>query len=526
MYSAGHFRVLVLSVAVFLAGVGQSQAQNPQPQNKSQIDGPGSVHLRWGARPGVTRYRLQLSRDSSFADIVFDRVVPGNDYHIKDISPGRYFWRVASLTTKLGEFSSAAPIEVHPQAVPEAVIKSTRPAADANAAARPPARPFASPAASSIVPRGGWRAAVGDIAHPVAARLRSPEKLDLVGINSEGVVFGLDSASGIALWRTARGMPNATRVAAPLLVRSKSGVDNVVVLSGTTVTAIEGASGHQLWRATLPANAATGAVLNDNRTAEIFVIDDLRQRLFVLDAYNGNILSQLRLPNRVVGAPIPIVDQGARVMIAYESGHVEIRDAAGTVVRSGDAGSPATTPPLKVRGRSGDLILVGTRAGLTALTAEDLRPLGRIAINGDAPRGTLTAQDLDADGFPEVIMMTDRGRVVAVNGTDGKTLWEASLGNETETVAFVDVNGDQVLDVVVAGGQTFASVLSGRDGSVVWKDNEPPTFVGNHAGSLAPRSVIAVPHGSGVLLIAADPARTGLRAVEFPAPGIKTRLNR
>lgn len=517
MYCSGHLRALVLSGAVLLAGVGQSPAQNPQLQNNSRIDSPTVVHLRWGTRPGVTRYRLQLSRDSSFADIVFDRVVTGNDYQIKDLSPGKYFWRIAPLTTKLGEFSSAAPIEVRPQAAPSA-SQSTRPPNDSNAAVRPYARPAASP----IVARGGWRAAVGYIAHPVPARLLSPEKLDLVGINSEGVVFALDSASGIALWRTARGMPNAAGVAAPLVLRSKSGLDNVVVLSGTTVTAIEGASGRQLWRATLPANAATGSVLHDNRTAEILVIDDSRQRLFVLDAYNGSILSQIRLPNRVVGAPIPIIDQGLRVMIAYESGHVEIRDAAGRSVRSGDAGSPATTPPLKVRGRSGDLILVGTRAGLTALTAEDLRPLGLVAIKDDAPRGTLTAQDLDADGFPEVIMMTDRGRVVVVNGTDGKTLWEASLGNETEAVAFVDVNGDQVLDVVVAGGQTFASALSGRDGSVVWKDNEPPTFVGNHAGSLAPRSVIAVPYGSGALLIAGDPARTGLRAIEFS----KARLNR
>lgn len=514
MYRSVHLRVLVLSVAALLAGGGQSQAQDRQLQNNSQIDSPVSVHLRWGARPGVNRYRLQLSRDSSFADIVFDRVVTGNDYQISDLSPGRYFWRIAPLTAKLGGFSSAAPIEVRPQAAPESASQSRRSANDSAAAARP--------AASSIVVRGGWRAAVGDITHPVLARLRSPEKLDLVGINSEGVVFALDSASGIALWRTAGGMPKLTRVAAPLLMRSKSGVDNVVVLSGTSVTAIEGASGRQLWRATLPANAATGAVLNDNRTAEIFVIDYSLQRLFILDGRDGKGLSQIRLPNRVVGAPTPIIDQGARVMIAYESGHVEIRDAAGTVVRSGDAGSPATTPPLYVRGRSGDLILVGTRAGLTALTAEDLRPLGMVAIKNDAPRGTLTAQDLDADGFPEVIMMTDRGRVVAVNATDGKTLWEASLGNETEAVAFVDVNGDQVLDVLVAGGQTFASALSGRDGSVVWKDNEPPMFLGNHAGSPAPRSVLAVPYGSGALVIAGDPSRTGLRAIEFP----KARPNR
>jgi len=229
-----------------------------------------------------------------------------------------------------------------------------------------------------------------------------------------------------------------------------------------------------------------------------------------------------------VGAPVAMFAQGAaRVMFAYDSGQVEIRAASGAVVRSGDAGSAATTAPLYISGRRGDLILVGTRGGLTALTADELRPLGSFAMKDDAPRGILTAQDLDADGLPEVIMTTDHGRVAAVNATDGKPLWEASVGNapagnETDTVAFADVNGDQVLDVVMAGGQTFALALSGRDGSVVWKDSEPPTSVANHAPSLTPRAVIAVPYGSGALLIGGDPSRMELRAIEFPRGTVRS----
>jgi outer membrane protein assembly factor BamB len=145
-----------------------------------------------------------------------------------------------------------------------------------------------------------------------------------------------------------------------------------------------------------------------------------------------------------------------------------------------------------------------------------------VAIKGDAPRGTLAAADLDGDGSPEVIMMTDRGRVVAVSAADGKTLWEANVSNESETVAFADINGDQVLDVVMTGGQSFALALSGRDGSVVWQDNEPPALVANHSVSLARRSIVVMPFGSGALLIAGDPSRMALRAMEFP----KARPNR
>ncbi|HMG73865.1 MAG TPA: PQQ-binding-like beta-propeller repeat protein [Pyrinomonadaceae bacterium] len=510
MYCSGQFRVLLLTAAMLLPGTVFVLAQSAQSPDKTQADNT-EVHLRWGARPGVARYRLQLASDSAFADIVFDRVIAGNDYEIKDLFAGRYFWRVAPLTGKLGEFSSAGSIEVRKQTLVESLtpLQKTRPINDSSG----------TNTASLIIARGGWRAAVGDIAHPLLAHLRSPASLDLVGINSEGVMFALDASSGVALWSTGRGNFDSTRAAsgssAVLLARSRSGLDNLVVLAGVNVTAIEGVTGRELWRTTLPAAASSGTIVSDNRSAKILVVDNSSPRLFVLDANNGHLLNQVRLPHRVVGGPVTLLGQG-RVVFAYDTGQVEIRDFAGAVVRSGDAGSPATTAPLFIKDRRGDFILLGTRGGLTALAADELSPLGMVAIKDDAPRGALAAADLNGDGSPEVIMMTDRGRVIAVSGADGKILWEATVGNEGQSVAFADIDGDRVLDVVLAGGQSFALALSGRDGSVVWKDNEAPVVVANHSVALAPRSIVAMPYGSGALLIAADPARTGLRAVEFP----------
>jgi outer membrane protein assembly factor BamB len=517
MYCLSHLRPLLLTAAMFLPGPVTMLAQEAQSLNNSQTGGTEvnvPIHLHWDAPPGVSRYRLQLASDSSFADIVFDRAVVGNDYQVNELPPGKYFWRIAPLTNRLGEFSSARVIYVRqptppgPSAVQSPSLQNN--SSRAEVAARP------------IVTRGGWRAAVGDIAHPVLAHLRSAGNPDLVGINSDGVVFALDSASGIALWSTNRKTQtaNSPRVAAGssslLLLRSRSGLDNVVVMSGLVVTAIEGATGRELWRATLPAAASSGTVVSDGRSSEIFLIDNSLQRAVILDARDGNLVAQVRLPHRVVGAPVTLVggDDG-RVVLAYDNGQVEIRSVAGVVVRAGDAGSPATTAPLSIRGRRGDLILVGTRGGLTALTA-DLSALGMVAIKGDAPRGTLAAADLNGDGSPEVIMMTERGRVVAVSADDGKTLWEANVFNEGETVAFADVNGDRVLDVLMTGGPSFALAISGRDGSVVWKDNEVPALVANHSVSFAQRSLVVMPYGSGALLIAGDPSRTALRAMEFP----------
>jgi outer membrane protein assembly factor BamB len=510
MNCSAHLRVLVLTAIIILPGPTFVLAQNEQSQNSPQTDGTTTVHLRWGSRTGISRYRLQLARDVEFSDIVIDHVVNGNDYQISDLAPGKYFWRVAPVTTKLGEFSSVGNIEVLESAK---ALSNPRPINDSSRTKTGVAGP--------VLTRGGWRTAVGYIPRPLLANLRSPDRPDVVGINSEGVLFALDSISGIPLWslrgrkQNAHPAPDVPGVSVPLLLRSRSGLHNIVVLYGTVVEAIEGASGRQLWRVTLPTTISSGAVISDGRVSRILVVDSSRQRAFVVDASNGNIHTPIGLPHRVIGAPVPIIDQSARVMIAYDSGQVEVRSMAGAVIRSGDAGSPATTPPLFIKDRRGDLILVGTRAGLTALAADDLRPLGMLASKGDAPRGILAAQDLDGDGSPEVIMMTDRGRVVAVNAAEGKKLWETSVGNVGETVAFVDVDEDRVFDVIVAGDQNFALALSGRDGSVIWKDNQV-TLVENQSAEIAPRSIVAMPLGSGALVIGDDSSHTGLRAIEFP----------
>ena len=529
MYCSGHLRVLIFAYALSLGAIPAPalnarltnvQPSFAQPQQNTQTSIPTTITLHWAARPGVTHYRLQLASDRSFRDIVLDRLVAGHEYQIDDLAPGKYFWRIASMTTKRGEFSSAATIEVKAQT--ESVSKG-----DENLNSRPDRsvndpRRSKQPASNLVRAGGGWLAAVGEITHPVPAHLRSLDRFELIGVNGEGVLFALDATTGVAVWSRRLQRPGTMRSISAegrlFLLKSRSGLDNMIVLNGVNVTRIEGATGRDLWQMNLPAVANSGAVLNDQQGAEIFLVDNSLQRLFVLDGNDGNILAQVRLSHRVVGAPAGFVDQGlGRILLAFENGDVEVRGRGGALLRAGSAGSPATTPPLFVRGTRENLVLVGTRSGLTALSADDLRPLGRVAIDGDAQRGNLSAADLNGDGTVEVIMMTEHGRMVVVNATDGKTLWEAAGRSEGEAAAFADLDNDGVLDVLMAAGQTFALALSGRDGSIMWKDDESFVPVANHAPSIAPRTVIAMPFASGTLVIAADPSRTGLRAIEFSA---------
>ena len=459
---------------------------------------PTSVTLRWGARPGVSRYRLQLANDATFIDVVFDRVVSGHEYRLNDLPPGRYYWRVASLNAKRGEFSSAGVIEVRANG------ETQKPSATTPA--------VSNKANTTVTSRGGWYAGIGDVTSSIVAHLRGSNSSEIVAATTDGRIVALDATRGIALWtaRSAQRPPSALNT--QMTAIHARGGDNILVLTGNIAALIEGRTGRQLWRTTLPGNAVA-AIASGTRA---FVVDSSLKKLFVTDPNLGRVLSEVVLPRRAVGNPAVITYRGVRaVAVALDDGGLHVFDESGKLIIAANAGSPATTAPLMVRTPRGELVLVGTRSGLTALAAEDLRPLGRVTLKDDVPRGSLIAQDLDSDGRSEVVMFTERGRVVIVRSDEGRIVWEADAGR-AESAAFADVNGDRVLDLLLAGREGFAFALSGRDGSVVWKDERVSSVTANHAPGAAPRGTLAVPAVSGVLIIAADPNRTGLRAIEFP----------
>jgi len=157
------------------------------------------------------------------------------------------------------------------------------------------------------------------------------------------------------------------------------------------------------------------------------------------------------------------------------------------------------------------------------MSVPDLKVLGVIKAEDDSVRGSLAAADVDGDGSPEIAMVTKRGRVALINTSDGNVRWSAEGATDAASATFADVNGDGVLDVIVAGGSDFALGFSGRDGSLVMKVEE-----GGRAGAAQKtdgslRSLVVAPSlGGGGMLVGGDPARVGLRAVELPKGSVKT----
>lgn len=497
--------IVLLVLTVWLPSLAQRQSTGPQQKSE--------LHLRWEGTPDVNRYRLQISRDAQFTDLIFDRAIEGREYVVKGLPLGSYYWRVAPAADETGVYSEPRTIDIPPKTQTNTNTR-TGTASTSSGGRR--------------TSRVGWAAATGEVTRPLSLRLRNQSQPDVLGVNSDGMVYALDATNGVALW-TARFRPDAKRgeptgnggaaVFQPVAFNSADGLENVVVAYDGGVRAIEGATGRQLWRAPLPGRAASAAVgdLDGNGTMELAVFEDNPAGLAILDAGNGRLLAQARMDAQAVGGPAAFSSQmESGLLLALADGTLDVRNAKGERVRSTKLDVKFTTPPLIVPTAQKMLAMVGTDHGLVAIELATLKPLWRVATEGDPPRGQLTAADLDNDGAPDVVLITRRGRTVAVNTANGKIKWYTNLPTRAATATLTDLNGDGSTDVLIASDAGGAIGHDGRNGALIFGSDKSGTGQAPTAeGQTLQTCAYLNNSGSGAtapLVVCNDPASGGLRA--------------
>ncbi|HEX8493231.1 MAG TPA: PQQ-binding-like beta-propeller repeat protein [Pyrinomonadaceae bacterium] len=481
--------------------------------------------MSWERAPGINRYRLQVSKDEQFTDLVFDSAIEGLEYIVSDLPPGSYLWRVAPAAAETGTFSKPQKVEIKSASKVESRAGST-----ATATAGGTRTSSVTPA-SNIV----WFTATGNIPRPVAFYLRDQSVPDIVGVNSEGMVYALDGTNGVSLW-SSRFRPNAKRDEPtgnggaqpfqPVAFGASGGLENVLVAVEGGVWAREGATGKVLWRATLPGRAASAVVgdLNGDGTMEVAVFQDNPTGLSILDASTGKTLAQTNLDSALMGAPAAFASKTEPgLLLALAGGTLDVRNAKGERVRSTKLDVQFTTPPLIVEAQQGTLAMLGTDRGLIAVDVNTLKPLWRVATEGDAPRGQLAAADMDNDGSPEVVMITRRGRTVVVNTANGKIKWYANIPNRAGTVTVTDLNKDGAPDVFIAADSSSMTGHDGRSGALIFGDEKGTiNTTGNAEDQGATYQTCAyigsrTGNASAPLVVCNDPEGRGLRAVGAPS---------
>jgi outer membrane protein assembly factor BamB len=498
--------LVALSLPLFARAQPAASTQKPNAADQA----PVSLKLKWAARPRVRRYRLQVALDEKFTDIVFDRAVVGLEQEVTGLQPGKYYWRVAPATPETGRYSAPALVEATPP-VP------VKPVVPVLTVMRPPANV-------------GWQAVIGAVARPFAARLRGGNNFDLIALNSDGAVYALDGTDGSALWtarlrgkspggetKEKKGGNIFTPLVSPASAESRS---VVVVAAVDGVRGLDGETGRELWRTPLEGRLAGGTLAQmqgETGAAEFAVATVNPDMLYVLDGMKGSVVSRAKLSGEILGVPIPFTHGDLRgIAYALDNRQLDIRRRNGEMVRSIKFDVPFTTPPLVLATPRGTLVVIGTEHGLLFFEGSELKPLGRITTEKDAPRGRLTAADLDNDGSLEIAMVTQNGRV-AVISTAGKVNWAAEGATDAYMATFANLNNDGVLDVVAASGASFALGFSGRDGTVLWRADENPNAPAPGADGVL-RTLTGSFSSTGVpLLVGGDANRSAVRAVGLPA---------
>lgn len=552
----------------------QSESSTAQDQEANPTTAGVGTLIRWRARPGVERYRLQLALDNAFNDIVFDRAVIGNSYQVTELPQGRYYWRIAPATTETEAYTVVGVVVIaganeREVATNDNASNTSTASVDPGATPTPRPSPTASPSPSasplaimetrtasnllSPPPNTGWQTAIGESISLDLTNINSTSAL--IATNADGAVYFLDATRGVARWVSGfnpeqrRGETidreqvgtfapvyvaamGETATAEQITTSTSAAVSNgdgVLVKFTNGVRLVDASSGREVWRTRLEGNARGAAAATANAT-KLMVATRNPDRLYFINRRTGRIERQQDLDSPLVGAPLTLVNSiGTEFLIGTQNGLLAFYDSSTTEpTRSVKLDARITTAPLSVASASGARLLVGTERGLIALQAADLSPVWRIATEGEPPTGVLAKADLERDGVEEVVFITTRGRAAAVDVERGVIKWVAEGAGDAMGAAFADLDNDGVLDVIVGARDTFAIGYSGRDGKPVWSTQDVARAVSTtqtdataRASSASGRKFIVVDlpvaggAGNSLFLVGADSQRTSLRAIRL-----------
>ena len=544
--------VAVLASTVYAATPSQdADASLPSIRIQQSASTTEGVLIRWRAREGVRRYRLQLALDNNFNDIVFDRATETNTYRVTELPPGKYYWRVAPATTETESYTTIGVITVAPPT-------ETRPAsAEANAAQPATATSTASAPLFAIAKNAGWHAAIGQVVSLDLipdSNSTTNRSTNILASDSAGTIFAFDLVRGGSLWiarfdplQKIGGSVDRARIGSftPLVLDKEGTANRVLVRFADGVRLLDASNGGEVWRASLGGVPTAGARIgaSSNGGASLLVTTASPNRIYFIDETTGRITREQNLEAEAIGAPV-VFDENSRtqILVAHESSL--------TIYSNSDQGTPRTlkldtrltTPPHVLDARTNARLLFGTERGLVALRLPELLPAWRIATDSDAPRGSLASRDLDADGTAEAVMITRSGRVALVDAARGAIKWVAEGATDACAATFADLDRDGITDVIAAGGDAFANAYSGRDGKVILRDEEEaaPTIRASansaspvntgQAGTLRSLAVVNIGGTSGgganagsTLLIGADGRGVGLRAVRLSRAALSSK---
>ena len=328
--------------------------------------------------------------------------------------------------------------------------------------------------------------AIGSSSSPVAVDLNDDGVLDIVlgGGGKEftettsGVV-ALDGKDGHLLWSR----PGRNQFVGSAIVRDITGDGTPDIFIGgrsAQFLALDGRTGVPIWE--YQPDADTTDYLNDTTILNFFTPQWIADQdgdgnPDILTAYGGFVRAAAGDTARPVGYLMVLSAATGRTLA-----RAPMPDGKETYVS-----------PLVVDFGRGNEVVYGTggenisgtlyRIPLRQVMENDLRKSVRLA-EGRA-KGFIApplAVDLTLDGVPEIVVATVDGRLLAIDGSNDRTLWTAEPGGDYDTYTMPAwgffTGDDDVPDLFASFGRgawpntdfTLHTLVDGRDGRIVWYD--------------------------------------------------------
>ncbi len=284
-------------------------------------------------------------------------------------------------------------------------------------------------------------------------------------------ISAMNGSDGSTLWQ--KEYTDALAFAYPVGDLNGDGLNDIVVnvviagmsfLPYSSLEAISGCNGTEIWSRPqlLAATFAypTKDITGDNAT-------DMVVHIFGVDSLNSSLVTKICSVDGKSGTDMDCRVFPGALAVEYPVGNL-----------TSDSVQDSIIAELRIGGVSQDNISMG----ITALDGVDRAKLWNMSFK-DRLAFAMPVQDITGDKLDDLLVYVISNatsnttssslQIMAVQGMDGKVLWNRSFGN-TLAVAFAgpDLTGDGIRDLIVyrmnESGENSVEAVKGDDGSLLW----------------------------------------------------------
>ncbi len=254
-------------------------------------------------------------------------------------------------------------------------------------------------------------------------------QVDVAVAGNDDMVTAINGADGSPMWQfTTPGDQVYRKCLAATDVNGDDALDVIAGADDGYIYAIDGPSGTTIWAQSFAGDAEDVQLAQMNNSGPLDVVAIVGQKLAVLDGADGSLLWDYADGTSSV-----------KHVTVLDANDDEVLDCA---IGIGDAG----------------LVTVVDGLSHLALWTRSPVPLGSDYCLAHGRLNEDKADDVVAGGD-----YNDR-RVWALDGLTGDTLWTFLTGGEINAVACADVNGDELVDVLVGSDDGHMYALEGSTG--------------------------------------------------------------